>query len=293
MHHPFSLLRLLPRIICLIGLALVLQGCSVVKLAYNQAPELLYWRFDSYIDFTDAQAPRAREELARFAQWHRNTQLPEYITLLQKVQQTVAAPAEAPQVCTLFEQARSKVAAMTLQIEPAVLWLASTVSAEQLQHLERKYAQTNTEWRQEWLDVSAQAAQKKRYEFFVKRAELVYETLQDGQKAALQERLAQTGFDVRMIYAERLRNQQDQLQTLRRIAQEKLPPPQAQEALRGYLARSLSSPNAQYRRYQEQAIAQSCAVFAAVHNAASPAHRQQAVARLKGYEDDLRALLAP
>jgi len=293
MHHPFSLLRLLPRIICLIGLALVLQGCSVVKLAYNQAPELLYWRFDSYVDFTDAQAPRAREELARFAQWHRNTQLPEYIALLQQAQQTVAAPVDAPLVCTLFEQARSKVTAMTQQLEPAVVWLASSVSAEQLQHLGRKYAQTNAEWRQEWLDVSPPAAQKKRYEFFVKRAELVYDSLQDAQKAALAASLAQAGFDAQISYAERLRNQQDQLQTLRRIANEKLAPSQAQEALRDYLARSLNSPNPQYRRYQEQVIAQSCAAFAAIHNAASPAQRQQAVARLKGYEADLRALLVP
>lgn len=275
------------------GLVLVLQACSVVKLAYNQAPELLYWRFDSYIDFTDAQAPRAREELAKFAQWHRSTQLPEYITFLQKAQQTVAGPADAPQVCTLFEQARSKVAAMTQQLEPAVVWLASNVSPEQLLHLERKYAKTNAEWRQEWLDASPQAVQKKRYEFFVKRAELVYDSLQDTQKTALQASLAQAGFDAQMTYAERLRNQQDQLQTLRRIAQEKLAYPQAQEVLREYLARSLNSPNPQYRRYQEQAIAQSCATFAVIQNAASPALRQQAVARLKGYEDDLRALLAP
>ena len=34
--------------------ALLLQGCSAVKLAYNQAPQLVYWRLNNYFNLTDA-----------------------------------------------------------------------------------------------------------------------------------------------------------------------------------------------------------------------------------------------
>src|SRR5215207_5761942 len=37
-------------------LGMVLPGCNVMmKLAYNQAPELVYWHLDGHFDFTDTQ----------------------------------------------------------------------------------------------------------------------------------------------------------------------------------------------------------------------------------------------
>ena len=38
---------------------LLLAGCSAVRLAYNQAPDLMYWWLNGYVDF-DAEAGRAR-----------------------------------------------------------------------------------------------------------------------------------------------------------------------------------------------------------------------------------------
>ena len=56
------------RIIGVLGvlaLAVGLQGCSVMKIAYNQGPELAYWHLDGHFDFTDAQTLQVKTELAR------------------------------------------------------------------------------------------------------------------------------------------------------------------------------------------------------------------------------------
>ena len=58
-------LKGLVRIIGALGLALALAGCSAIKLAYNNLPEVSYWWLDRYVDFTEGQSQQVREELSR------------------------------------------------------------------------------------------------------------------------------------------------------------------------------------------------------------------------------------
>ena len=49
---------------CVAGLVLaglLLAGCSAVKLAYGQAPQLLAWQLNRYLDLSQAQAERVRD----------------------------------------------------------------------------------------------------------------------------------------------------------------------------------------------------------------------------------------
>ena len=74
--------------------ALLLQGCSTVKLAYNQVPHLAYWQLNRYLGLSDMQTERVREELGELHQWHRDTMLPRHAELLQAV--TIAVVGEVP-----------------------------------------------------------------------------------------------------------------------------------------------------------------------------------------------------
>src|SRR5207245_8249679 len=69
----------LARIIVLLTLVTGLAACSAIKLGYNTLGEVAYWWLDSYIDFTDAQAPLVRQDLARLHAWHRHEELPRFI----------------------------------------------------------------------------------------------------------------------------------------------------------------------------------------------------------------------
>jgi hypothetical protein len=66
--------------------ALVLPGCSVVKLAYNNAESLSYWALDSHMDFNEVQSVTVRAELASLLAWHRANELPQYASTLDKLQ---------------------------------------------------------------------------------------------------------------------------------------------------------------------------------------------------------------
>ena len=61
---------------------LVLQGCSAIKLGYQQLPTLSYWWLDNTVSFSGNQTPAAKEAIDQLFQWHRREELPGYAALL-------------------------------------------------------------------------------------------------------------------------------------------------------------------------------------------------------------------
>lgn len=280
------------RALALLLALLLLQACSAVKLAYNQAPTLLYWRLDSYLDFNDEQAPQVRESLQRLQLQHRREQLPRYAALLQRVRPLLAEPITAAQACAIVEQGRELLGELADPALDALLWLAGDLSAEQLQHLERKQSTANTEWQQKWVDISAQQLASLRYEQVLSRSEMLYGSLEEAQKTAIRAGLASAVFDPQRSHAERLRRQQDLLQQLRRIKAEQLAPEPARALLRAWLQRVMVAPDPAYQRYQQAQIREGCSTFARLHGATTAAQRARAQQTLKNYEDDFRQLAA-
>ena len=281
------IIGLLPAIL---ALALV-QGCSAVKLAYNNAPEFSYWWIDGYADLNDTQSLRVREELAKMQQWHRATELPKVADLLLKMRQLAPADTTAEQVCGLFADTRRRVDALLAQVEVPAVEVAMSLSPAQLAHIEAKFAKNNTEWQDEWIAGGAAERQAKRLKSAIERSEQFYGSLEEKQLAVLRASIQQSPFDPQLSYAERLRRQRDTLQALRQAITAPRPSvAQSITALRGVLERSINSPNPVYRAYSDRAIAESCKTFAQLHNATTPEQRERAVRRLAAYERDAREL---
>ncbi len=139
------------RIIGVLGLAVALASCSAIKLGYNTLDDIAYWWLDSYVDFSDEQAPLAREDLARLHAWHRQQELPRFGALLQNVEAMVPGDITSAQACAVVAQVRERLDAVAERAEPAVVTMALALRPEQLLHLERKYAESNAKFRKEWI----------------------------------------------------------------------------------------------------------------------------------------------
>ncbi|MFI5447409.1 DUF6279 family lipoprotein [Polaromonas sp. UC242_47] len=278
------------RIIGLLALLFLLQACSAVKIAYNQAHELAYWQLDGYFDFSETQTTRVREELVQVHQWHRNTQLPTYIEALKKWQALLPGDLDETQVCSLVEDVRGKLLAISERSEAVVSELAPTLAPEQLDHLKRKFSKLNTAYRRDFLEGSPQALLDKRVKKTVSRAETLYGPLEVKQLAVIRSYIAQSVFDAKLSLAEHQRRQQDALQTLAPLVASPSTTQQAQPAIRAYFERSLNSPDPAFRSYQDRLTRDTCKMFAALHNSTSAMQRAQAVQTLKGYEQDVKTL---
>ena len=277
-----------------VGLLVVLGACSALRIGYGQAPDLLYWYLDSYVDFNNNQTPKVREALTQFMAWHRRTQLPDYANQLARAQAEVLADTSAARVCEWQTELLMHANTAFDRAAPAAADFLLTVTPQQVQYLERHQAKQNQAFRDDYL----QPEPRKRTELTLKRtlerAESLYGKLTDSQRARIAEGLVRSPFDPEAWFAERRQRQQDALSLMRRWGVDATGRPAGREpvqaALRAYLEGVAHSPREPYRRYTERLNEFNCSFAAALHNSTSVLQRRAAAQKLAGWEGDARAL---
>jgi hypothetical protein len=274
----------------------LLGGCSAIKLAYNNLPDLGYWWVDGYADLNEVQSLQLRADLANLHAWHRKNELPRIADLLQQMQKSATADATPEQVCSLYGDIRNRFDAVVAQAEPGALALAMRLTPAQLQHLQARFDKGNKEWRRTRMTAERSERLDRRLSSEVDRAEDFYGTLGERQRKVLQDAIAVSSMDPQRMYTERLRRQQDLVATLRAIAPglgaPAMEPAQAMAALRGYWERTVRSPDPLYRSQAEAAVQENCTTYARLHNSTTPEQRARAAARLAAYARDARELAA-
>ncbi|MBC7436144.1 MAG: hypothetical protein H7332_08755 [Bdellovibrionales bacterium] len=280
------------RIIGLVLLAATLNGCGMMRVAYNQAPDALYWWLDGYFDFKETQTLRLRADLDALHAWHRANELPAYMAILGKARSLAGGDIDAAQVCGLFGEGRARVIASLERLEPTNVAIAQTLSPEQIGHLENKLDKRNRKWRADWLEGAPQKRAARRVKEAVSRAEMLYGNLDERQLAVIRASIARSGFDPQIAYRESLRREQDALGTLRLLNAPSSTPAQARTSMRALFERSTNSPDIAYRSYLETITRENCSVVADLHNSTTPAQRLKAIKTIKSYEDDFQSLLA-
>jgi Family of unknown function (DUF6279) len=282
----------LPIIVALCAALVMTAGCSALRFGYNQAADLAYWWLDGFVDFNDTQTVRVRDALAGWFVWHRGTQLPDYARLLVRAQSEVVADSTPERVCEWWTTLGARMETSFERAVPDGAELMLSISPKQIQHMERRYAKANDEFRDEFLQADAAKRRRLSVERAVERAELLYGKLDDAQRELVAATVAQSPFDAELWFSERKRRQQDALRILRSVSAEGAGRDKAQAALRAYIDRWSRSPREEYRRYSETLSSFNCAFAAKLHNTTNAAQRQVAVQKLKGWEADVRALAA-
>lgn len=274
----------------LCGLSLLVSGCSALRIGYSQAADLAYWWLDGYADFNGEQTRRMREALEQWFVWHRKTQLPDYAQLLARAQVEVRADTTPARVCEWQAELFKRANTAFDQAAPAAAEWALSVTPQQIQHIERRYAKVNDEFRNDFLQEDLRERSDATIKRTVERAESLYGRLDDAQIARVAAAMARSPFDPELWLAERQLRQQDALQLLRRLTAQGASREQAQGALRLYVEQLQRSPREAYRRYSERLAEFNCAFAASLHNSTHPAQRRAAVNKLAGWEGDVRVL---
>jgi hypothetical protein len=277
----------------IIGALLVLMaGCSAVRLGYSNGPTLAWWWLDGYVDFSREQSSRAKQAIDRWFEWHRSTQLTGYANLLATAQTEVLEPTTAAKACRWQRLGRD---ALEPALERALQEAADLVPGlgeAQWQHLEVRFAKSNAELRKDFLQPDADERTKASVKRVLERAEMLYGDFDTAQRKAVAAGVVASPFDPQAWVTERERRQRETVQTLRRLGAQRADRDTILAALRVLADRAERSPDPTYRAYQLRLADYNCAFAAQVHNATTPAQRQAARERLKGWEDDLRSLAA-
>jgi hypothetical protein len=275
-----------------LALATLLSGCTALRFAYSNGPELSYWWLDGYADFSDAQIPQVREALDAWFRWHRQTQLDDYAQFLVRLQGHAAGPVTPELVCRSYDEALSRLDPMLDKALPMAVELVRSLSPAQIQHIERKYAKVNREFRSDFLQPDPQERLEASLKRAVNRAETFYGSLDDAQVETLKQGIAASPFNPELWLEERMLRQQEAVATLRRLVHDKASPDQTLAALRMLVSHVRRSPRPQYVAYQQKLLQYNCRLSAQLHASASREQRAAVVKRFKGWEDDAKALAA-
>jgi uncharacterized membrane protein len=270
-----------------------LTGCGwLLQSTYNQSPRLVHYWLDDHFDFTEAQSEQAKALLKRWLAWHRQNALPTVVTELNAWQALMAGSVDADTVCQRFERARGLTQSW---FEPVVVdgaALAMSLSPKQLNHLRQTMAKRNAEWREEWLEGSANDRLKRRVKQGREWAERWYGDLSQAQLDQLRQAAQASPYSPELAFEWRKQRQGQWLGMWSRWQAQAPSPAEAQQALRDGLARWQQAPKAADQALYARIQRYNCEAVAAFHNRTTPAQRAHAVKVLQGYADDVRALMA-
>jgi len=293
LNTKIKVLILLCRVCVVLGMALCIQGCSLLQTTYNQSVEITEWWIDGYVDLNSKQKATLRNDLVEIHNWHRTTQLALYLDILHPLDAKLQGNLNQETVCGLEPDVKARIADLLVAFEPALTHLALHLKPGQLVYLQRKYDKKNKEWRADWLEGSAED----RLEFRLKKdremGERLYGKLTSAQLSLLQELLLESPFDPERTYAERLRRQADSIQVLKTISQEHPAYEEARQSIHALLLRStLDSPDSSYQDYHMKALRSQCARAVRFHNSASDKQKLRAFKTVQAFEQDLTELMA-
>lgn len=272
---------------------LLLQGCSAIRLGYQQLPTFSYWWLDSAVSFNDAQADRAKEALGNVHRWHKSQELASYLDLLQRSAELSQGPVQASQVCSIWSEVQTK---MDRSMRVAIAQAAPVVQMlgpRQLSHLARHQESKNEDWDQQWLQGSASERLDRRLEKTLERYRSFYGDLSAAQIALVKAQVGQSAWSPEWGRHDRLRREQDLLSTLRQVTQSKAPSDQVEAALFGVWQRWFMPHDEAGRALVQKMTQQACDNLAQLHNTTSTEQRQRVARTVRGYERDIRDLIKP
>lgn len=279
------------RLILLIAAAALVQGCSAVRLGYGQADSLSRWWIDQYVDMSPEQDALVRERLARLHAWHRKTQLPDYASLGRQGQQFIAGKPTAAEALALGNDIIRRLRTLADHAAPDIADLLTTLAPEQIERMERRFADKNADYAEKARLADGEAGQRKaRYKRLLEHAEYWLGDLSDEQAASLRRRIDAQPTGAQFWYDERLRRQRDWLVLVRQVQRERPPRDRIIGMLRSYAAR-FDLPEDPARLAQAQALRRATAEITVAMLAMSTpeqrAHARQKLADLINDFDDL------
>jgi hypothetical protein len=159
--------------------------------------------------------------------------------------------------------------------------------------VERRCRKANQDFEEEYLQQDGDERLKAAVKRTIDRAEMLYGRLEERQRQLIATGVAASPFDPAAWFAERQAVQGETMQTLARLTAGG--PARADResnlaGLQALAARVQRASPGPYRNYQQRLTDYNCAFIAQLHNSTTPAQRQTARSKLKGWEDDLRAL---
>jgi hypothetical protein len=277
----------------LIVLMSVLAACSSLRLAYNNGDTLLYWWLNGYVDLNSDQKGWVKEDIDKLIHWHRQTQLQDYIQILQTAQRQLSAGPSQADLQNDYDEIKKRTESLLLKATPELAELARSLQPEQIATLERKFAANNAEFRKKNMRGDKEAQQRYRFKKSMEQFELWFGNFSDEQEAQIRKASDARPLDNEIWLDERTRRQNSILALVRRVQSEKL----SKEATQAEIQKLIKDgfrrlDNSERKAFFDAAEEANIKLVLTVIHLSTPVQKAHAQKRMQGWIDDFRSLAA-
>lgn len=206
----------------LIAAMLLLAACSSLRLAYNHGDTLLYWWLDGYVDLDADQKPWVKRDIDGLLQWHRKTQLRDYVQVLQAAERQLQGNPTQADLLADYDDIKNRTQLLLFKALPELADLARSLRPAQIAQLEKKFAANNEEFRRKTMKGDRERQLQFRFDKTMDQLELWFGHFSREQEAAIRKASDARPLDNALWLDERMRRQQAILALVQKVQREKL-----------------------------------------------------------------------
>jgi hypothetical protein len=271
----------------------VVAGCSSLRLAYNNGDTVLYWWLNAYVDLDRDQKGWVREDIDKLFDWHRKTQLKDYVEILRKGQKQVQGNPTQADLMADYSEIKSRTQSLLLKAAPDLADLARSLKPEQIAQMEKKFKSNNDDYRKKFLTGDQEKRQQLRYKKSMEQFELWFGSFSSEQEALIRKASDARPLDNEIWLDERSRRQRNVLALVQKVQNEKLGKEATVALINTLIKDSFDRLEHSDRKAFFDAFENSTAqMILTVIKIATPAQKAHAVKRMQGWIDDFNSLAA-
>ena len=277
----------------LVLMLVVVAGCSSLRLAYNNGDTVLYWWLNAYVDLDRDQKGWVREDIDKLFDWHRKTQLKDYVEILRKGQKQVQGNPTQADLLADYSEIKSRTQSLLLKAAPDLADLARSLKPEQIAQMEKKFKSNNDDYRKKFLTGDQEKRQQLRYKKSMEQFELWFGSFSSEQEALIRKASDARPLDNEIWLDERSRRQRNVLALVQKVQNEKLGKEATVALINTLIKDSFDRLEHSDRKAFFDAFENSTAqMILTVIKIATPAQKTHAVKRMQGWIDDFNSLAA-
>ncbi|OGA72241.1 MAG: hypothetical protein A3G27_07010 [Betaproteobacteria bacterium RIFCSPLOWO2_12_FULL_66_14] len=192
-----------------------LQGCSVTRIAYDNADVFLRWQANSYFDFRGEQSEELDHRLAAFLAWHRAKALPQYAQLAEDASARMLRGVKREDLEWGYDAVQAQIREALGAAAAEAAGLLDLLGADQITHFEQRLAEENRKFAKEQVQGTVEQRQQRRVKRNVERLEEWFGSLSDAQLERVRRYSARAPFSADLRERDRKRRQAELLAMLR------------------------------------------------------------------------------
>lgn len=277
--------RALSALLC----ALLLGGCSMLRVGYGQLDTVAGWMAHDYFELEPVQRDVFNLRFQRLHQWHRREQLPEYARFFGDVRDRVQKGMRSEDVQWMVDGIKSRFAAIAARAAPDAAELLADLTPAQVDTLRKRFEADNRKFiREHRLDQPQAARKQAQQRRLLSQIRDWVGPLSAEQETRIIALIQPLPLSESLRHEDRLRRQKEFFALLEQRGNRAAFAPR----LRDWLVSWEHGRSPELARNMDDAWRKRAEFYAAVDKLLNPEQRSHLTGRLQDYIEDFRELAA-